>query len=254
MTKRSKNLIQCAVLGSIVLSGATQARATYVISDGGSLPFNLTWDGHNENANAGALVLTSSSIFQPSVISVCTDIGALIIGGAPYSYSGALPFNGQTGISPTWGAGNQSPNSINQPNAAAAIQVAADVFYKHSSVLAGTDNVLKAALQLAVWEALYDTSASGSIYNLGVGQGRFYVNTGNSTAIADALSWLGESHTTTYAGYLLIPQTTYFGLPAQEVFAQVVPVPEPTTLIAGALLLVPFGASTLRFMRKSRTA
>jgi hypothetical protein len=31
-------------------------------------------------------------------------------------------------------------------------------------------------------------------------------------------------------------------------------VPEPTTLIAGALLLLPFGASTIRFMRKSRVA
>ena len=32
------------------------------------------------------------------------------------------------------------------------------------------------------------------------------------------------------------------------------PVPEPTTMIAGALLLLPFGASTLRMLRKTRTA
>ena len=32
------------------------------------------------------------------------------------------------------------------------------------------------------------------------------------------------------------------------------PVPEPTTVIAGALLLLPFGASTLRLLRKHRTA
>jgi hypothetical protein len=32
------------------------------------------------------------------------------------------------------------------------------------------------------------------------------------------------------------------------------PVPEPTTMIAGALLLLPFGASTLRMLRKSRKA
>jgi hypothetical protein len=31
-------------------------------------------------------------------------------------------------------------------------------------------------------------------------------------------------------------------------------VPEPTTIIAGALLLLPFGASTLRILRKNRTA
>jgi len=33
-----------------------------------------------------------------------------------------------------------------------------------------------------------------------------------------------------------------------------VPVPEPTTIVAGALLLLPFGASTLRVLRKSRSA
>lgn len=32
------------------------------------------------------------------------------------------------------------------------------------------------------------------------------------------------------------------------------PVPEPTTMIAGALLLLPFGASTIRMLRKNRTA
>jgi hypothetical protein len=34
----------------------------------------------------------------------------------------------------------------------------------------------------------------------------------------------------------------------------VAPVPEPTTMIAGALLLLPFGASTLRILRKRHTA
>ena len=32
------------------------------------------------------------------------------------------------------------------------------------------------------------------------------------------------------------------------------PIPEPTTMIAGALLLLPFGASTLRILRKNRAA
>ena len=32
------------------------------------------------------------------------------------------------------------------------------------------------------------------------------------------------------------------------------PVPEPTTIVAGAMLLLPFGMSTLRMLRKSRTA
>jgi hypothetical protein len=32
------------------------------------------------------------------------------------------------------------------------------------------------------------------------------------------------------------------------------PVPEPTTMIAGALLLLPFGVSTVRKLRKNRAA
>jgi hypothetical protein len=35
---------------------------------------------------------------------------------------------------------------------------------------------------------------------------------------------------------------------------QLTAVPEPTTIIAGALLLLPFGASTLRMLRKRQTA
>jgi hypothetical protein len=34
----------------------------------------------------------------------------------------------------------------------------------------------------------------------------------------------------------------------------ITPVPEPTTMIAGALLLLPFGASTVRILRRNRTA
>jgi hypothetical protein len=44
--------------------------------------------------------------------------------------------------------------------------------------------------------------------------------------------------------------------PNQNMMARfdVTAVPEPTTMIAGALLLLPFGASTLRILRKNRTA
>jgi hypothetical protein len=41
---------------------------------------------------------------------------------------------------------------------------------------------------------------------------------------------------------------------SQSVNFQSLSVPEPTTMIAGALLLLPFGASTLRFVRKNRLA
>jgi choice-of-anchor C domain-containing protein len=45
---------------------------------------------------------------------------------------------------------------------------------------------------------------------------------------------------------------TAFGAVVDNV--SLVPVPEPTTFIAGALLLLPFGVSTLRILRKNREA
>jgi len=40
----------------------------------------------------------------------------------------------------------------------------------------------------------------------------------------------------------------------QDLILSITPVPEPTTIVAGAMLLLPFGMSTLRMFRKSRTA
>jgi hypothetical protein len=42
--------------------------------------------------------------------------------------------------------------------------------------------------------------------------------------------------------------------PAGPGFGNWAPVPEPTTIIGGALLLLPFGLSTLRLLRRNRTA
>jgi hypothetical protein len=44
------------------------------------------------------------------------------------------------------------------------------------------------------------------------------------------------------------------GLPDDLTIGVQSEVPEPTTMIAGALLLLPFGASALRMLRKNRTA
>jgi hypothetical protein len=43
-------------------------------------------------------------------------------------------------------------------------------------------------------------------------------------------------------------------IPASANIDSITVVPEPTTMVAGALLLLPFGASTIRRMRKTRTA
>ena len=56
----------------------------------------------------------------------------------------------------------------------------------------------------------------------------------------------------TYTLYGWTPDTGYS--PTAVGAATLTPVPEPTTMLAGALLLLPFGASTIRIIRNRRTA
>ena len=55
--------------------------------------------------------------------------------------------------------------------------------------------------------------------------------------------------TYTYSGFGDSPDAADLRLTVE-----VAPVPEPTTMVAGALLLLPFGASTLRILRRNRMA
>lgn len=125
-----------------------------------------------------------------------------------------------------------------------------------------------AGLAMAMYEALYDSTGYGVI---GSPNANFKVTTwvGNSqhwynTYIAEMLG-AGEASKVlaNWAdGYVLVPTTdvTWTGNnptikgAGQEFILNFTAVPEPTTMIAGALLLLPFGASTLRILRKNRTA
>lgn len=81
----------------------------------------------------------------------------------------------------------------------------------------------------------------GMVYPSAVGnqgeQGTFYVNI-NSTLGFDRV----------------VATSSQYAFEFDNVAYSTTPVPEPTTIIAGALLLLPFGASTIRFLRKNRTA
>lgn len=105
-----------------------------------------------------------------------------------------------------------------------------------------------AALQLAIWEVLYETGSTLKV-DSGVGTG-FYVSSGNSTVIARAnamLNSLGSnpniSIDTTF--WNAVDANGHFRS-SQDLIGPQAPVPEPGTLIAGGLLLLPFLASTLR--------
>jgi hypothetical protein len=218
--------------------------------------FNITWDGMTENALAGGILLTKVSgdaSMPSSILTVCTDIGGTLLLGRTYGYSASTPFAGQSGVNPTWGAGNQS-GLTSTANAMAGVQAAANLFFTHSSVLSAGTLTEKSALQLAIWEALYDTTAGNTAY--GLDGGRFKINSGNAAAVSLAATWLGAMDpNASYVGYLLKPDPAdQYNFVGQEVFYGVTAVPEASTVIAGALLLLPLAASSVRILRKSRLA
>jgi len=242
---------------------AAKAALTYQIGNGGLDNFNLTIDTTTyNNALVGGISLTrvggADAQMPNNYITLCTDISGVVFLGQNYTYE-LRSFSGQTGLAPTWGA--------TSADAGAAIQNAAQLFYNYyaaltPSGLGGSYNsysltTQRAALQLAVWSALYNSTV-GTI-DLDVTSGpRFTASGGNASALALANSWL-VNLTGNYglAGDLFYPvPSTQHGHVAQELlFASppqtiVIPVPEASTIIAGLLLVVPFGASTLRILRR----
>jgi hypothetical protein len=78
--------------------------------------------------------------------------------------------------------------------------------------------------------------------------------TGNFALIKNSVVFTlsGDPAFTTIDDYTISHVSFQYGTALSD--AHVPAVPEPTTMIAGALLLLPFGASTLRMLRKSRKA
>ena len=262
INKAVRGWITAAVAASFLLLSNGTSRGAFVdysAAYSGTDPlstFNVTWDTNTRLTVAGAIALTKSSgdaSMPNSLLTVCLDIGGTLLMGKTYGYSASTPFAGQSGINPLWGSGNEGGLN-NSANAMAAIQAAANLFYTHSSVLSSGTPTERSALQLAVWEALYDTTAGSTTY--GLSDGRFQINSGNAAALALASTWLSAvDPNALYVGYLLKPDPSQqYGTDGQEFFYNVSPVPEASTVIAGALLLLPLAASTVRILRKSNAA
>jgi len=248
--------------------GAASASVIYQInpSEADLETFNVTIDGNLiSGALAGGIQINKISetpggpSLPSSYVTVCTDIEGTLYLGQSYQYATpTTTFSGQTGVNPTWGAINTpaylSSHAANSVNAAMAIQNAAYIFYKYgqltSAGISGNADQM-AALQLAVWEALYDTVANGSVTGT-----RLTWSGGDATVLSDVNSWLsGLDGNYGLTGYLLYPSplsgVNANGEPPQELLIAN-PVPESPTVIAGVLLLLPFAASTFRILRKKR--
>jgi hypothetical protein len=202
-------------------------------------PFNLT------------VVNTSQGNNTFNLLTFCTDVG-VEWNDSTTAYT-AKTFAASDGVNPPWSAVPQ------------AIQNAAWIYKTYflnqeASIVAnaGTtaDENIAAGIQLAIWKVLYDTTSSGGLDSGGniFTAGNFQASGfGGGITVAEGyisalLSARSDGTFATYTETWLGPNN---GNSQGLIYS---PVPEPSTLIAGAMLLLPFGASTLRFVRKNRTA
>ncbi len=276
----TKRIVQALALAFTACVGAVTAQAqTWYRVDYALEQFNLTIDGNNfNNQGAGDIRLTGFVGNDPQGVpdgvgrqapplngtllgagtvihTLCTDLLGDLHAGYAYEMN-TVNFSGQTGINPTWGA--------TPADAAIAIQNASYLYDNlKTSLLVGGTAQDQAALQLAVWAALYDSSSTTPVANWGTvlanGSGaRFTINGAASSdpgAVVEAINILnaylgGANSPIDYKGYLLKPTDPS----AQELLYCPTPVPEPTTVLAGMLLLLPFGASTIRHIRRNKAA
>jgi hypothetical protein len=125
--------------------------------------------------------------------------------------------------------------------------------------LSGDASTQAAALEFAIWNALYTSTGYGAIT-----PNTSYVPTSLTGDLGADFNAYNTALTAThgtiplYAGNVLegtaAPGDGANGGDDQEFFLLGTPVPEPSTILAGALMLLPFGASTLRILRRNRAA
>jgi len=184
--------------------------------------------------------------------SVCLS-PAGVLDAKPHTYN-VIPFSAANpGTYPSAWAWNH--------NAAApqywGIQNAAFLWntYGMNIVNHGTDkNDQAAALELAIWTALYNSTGYGALAGnvwspptAEMGSGAGSVKAYYDSYIADLTD---GGAIPLYTGNIL-RGTSYNQLGQQQDLLMLgTPIPEPTTIIAGALLLLPFGASTVRAWRR----
>jgi len=264
--------VVAAMVACVFNASATLPPADVSYTVGGTSDlqqFNIEFDNSAyNNVYAGGIQISqpsgSKDALPNNYISICTDfLGSLYI-GSTYKYLGsAVSMSSASGLDPVW---NNKTQAI--ANASYLFNTYGDL----GSGGLGTGNKAgisvedMAALQLAVWMVLYDTGSGGQVLMNKSGtqllsSDEFYIctsgNSGNDTgAITLALSWVA-SLTGNYKNIdsLLQPDTTlgYQGNPDKEYPQELMysSVPEPATILAGILLLLPLGVTIIRNLRKS---
>jgi len=258
-----------ALVSALAIGAGFSAQATVTLT--------FTWDGtsYDQGFNDEPYITTADAIGiyafntpDPKanpIYSVCLSPEGLL-GGGTYTYNVDSFAEVNPGIFPNqwaWNGNNSNPQYWGIQNAAYlwntfGMQI---VNGKGASLgLSGSANDQAAALEFAIWDVLYNSTGYGKV------DGKAYglptdLTTGENTDInkfyVAALLNTG-GNIPIYNGSILegtgAPKDGPNGGDDQEFFLLGTPVPEPTTVIAGAMMLLPLGLSALRILRRKRAA
>jgi len=214
--------------------------------------------GYRNNSGAYSAVPASGYTYSTPLpanhtdpfVSFCLDINVYIANGFWKSggFSSVGPVDG------TSGADRQEAGLYRAASLYAHYAPGILTASGNGSSYTWNDKARGAALQLAIWEVLYEKTG---VYSLdaanGNGANSFYVSSVSQSIRNDANAmlssqWNIEDHNL---------DTTFWNAAyangsargSQDLIGPISAVPEPTTIVAGVLLLLPFGLSTLRSIR-----
>ncbi len=197
-----------------------------------SISYNGTYTGTLQLANSYGSAITATSTGLGTFSTFCLNEGVYANSGQTYNYVSS------DNVIPTpVGASNPDP-------------IVLGTAWLYSAFRSG---------QLASYGFVYGSAASADSL-----QSAIWFLEGNSVGVNNsyvtiaqtALTGLGLGSVTASAngafGVFSLTLTDARGNSAQPVLGMVGTVPEPSTIIAGALLLLPFGVSTVRILRKDK--
>ena len=241
-------------------SGANNGQTITMISSGdliGLYAFDVT------TTVAGGPPLTPNPSTQPFWATCLSPAGYL--NGNTHTYDLTAFSSAGNGINPNgvWSTAGANNDAGIQNASFLYSQVAHGILSGGVAGQSGTAAQQGAALALAMYQVLYNSTGYGTYDSAAGGSAGVFKLTGGltgsvATDYTDDLALLSKGFNPDYTGYVLVPNPNdsqngsgqdmiLLGNPGQNYS-----VPEPTTVMAGALLLLPFGASTLRILRRNR--
>jgi hypothetical protein len=260
MLKRRLHLLGAAAAAVLLSSQIANAQVTLTLTDSSSRAkagFAATLDGVGTvisgNELIGVYKFTKVPPGDANFWSVCLSPDGQLLAGT-HTYDQLTFEAAHSGANP--------PNWVGTSGNLYGIQNANWLWREYRTTATSKD--AGSGLAMAMYAALYNSTAYGQVDTSA--SAPFQVTTWaggvggaaklNYDTYLAALNAAGSFNTSSgpdsdiYNGYVLRPQ------PGENVGQDFIligsPVPEPTTLIAGVLLLLPFGISTLRIYRRNR--